>query len=140
MEDDASNYIGKAKGMGELEQNFTIEEINNIEAWASEVLGRSADDKVLASQWEIHGALAVYQLCRSAEGVPEDGAEEVWLRRAQMALDLDPRNWHACHFIASREATTDQEAVDLLQRAKSEIEQEHLRVDHKKCIVPSLPP
>ncbi|KAI0846413.1 hypothetical protein F5Y00DRAFT_145193 [Daldinia vernicosa] len=95
---------------------FTIEQVNEIEAFATEVLQKK-DTPEEKSSWETHGALIVFQLCAS-----EPSAVEIYQSRARKAVDLNPRNWHAVHFIAKQRNTGDEEAVQLLSRAKQEID------------------
>ncbi|KAI1472733.1 uncharacterized protein F4812DRAFT_22975 [Daldinia caldariorum] len=94
---------------------FPLEQVNEIEEFAAAVLEKSPEEE---SSWEIHGSLIVFQLCGS-----EDGAVEIYRSRAQKAVDLNPRNWHAVHFIAKQRSTSNEEAVKLLSQAKQEIDE-----------------
>ena len=116
MPDDAEPYRTDGTVVfGQFEDDrFTLEEIEQIETWASEVLGRSGDTKVLESLWEIHGSLIIFQLC--------DSTAEVYRARAMKALELDRHNWHACHFIASQPVTGNEEALRMLSHAKDELD------------------
>ncbi|KAI1078789.1 hypothetical protein F5B20DRAFT_591105 [Whalleya microplaca] len=103
---------------------FQLEEIKEIEAWAAGVLNKSNNTPIQESSWEIHGALIIYQLC--------DGLTEVYQERARKAVDLNPQNWHACHFIAKQSNTSNEEAADLLSRAKRAVDD--LREENKVWI------
>ncbi|KAI1799920.1 hypothetical protein F4811DRAFT_69805 [Daldinia bambusicola] len=94
---------------------FPLEKVTEIEEFAATVLEKSPEE---GSNWEIHGSLIVFQLCGS-----EDGAVEIYRSRAQKAVDLNPRNWHAVHFIAKQPSTSNEEAVKLLSQAKQEIDE-----------------
>ncbi|KAK6957134.1 hypothetical protein Daesc_002419 [Daldinia eschscholtzii] len=96
---------------------FSLEQVNEIETFAATVLEKSNNTPEEESSWEIHGALIVFQLCAS-----EAGAIEIYQSRAQKAVDLNPRNWHAVHFIAKQTNTSNEEAVKLLSQAKQEID------------------
>ncbi|KAI3321313.1 hypothetical protein HD806DRAFT_503713 [Xylariaceae sp. AK1471] len=96
---------------------FPSSKLEEIEAWVS---GELVDSKSTAAQeslWEIHGALQAFQLCDN-----EDEKNEISQRRAKKALELNPRNWHACHFVSSRPATSKEYGLELLTRAKSAID------------------
>ncbi|KAI1498298.1 hypothetical protein F5X99DRAFT_334647 [Biscogniauxia marginata] len=108
--------------------DFSRGEIEEIEAWAVKVLGRPNDRPTQQSLWEIHGALITYQLCAW-----ENGTTEVYQERARHAIKLNPQNWHACHFIAKQPNTSDEEAVDLLTRAKKAVDD--LRAKDKTWIL-----
>ncbi|KAI0477811.1 hypothetical protein GGR56DRAFT_665620 [Xylariaceae sp. FL0804] len=97
-------------------RSFSLQQLKEIEDWAGKVLEGLKNTPAQQSLWEIHGALITFQLCK------DDGVEDIYQRRAREALNLNPRNWHACHFIASRNNTTNEEAVDLLSRAKQAVE------------------
>ncbi|KAI2608023.1 hypothetical protein GGR54DRAFT_393194 [Hypoxylon sp. NC1633] len=99
-------------------REFKLEEINEIEAWAATVLGKANDTPVQASSWEIHGSLIMFQLCSSQEGVVD-----IYQGRARKAIELNPKNWHACHFIAKQSSTSNEEAVELLSRAKQAVDE-----------------
>ncbi|KAM0817904.1 putative Fungal STAND N-terminal Goodbye domain-containing protein [Seiridium cardinale] len=92
---------------------FTIEEVQMIESWASEVLDRSQETPQEASQWEFHGAMTIFQLSKK-----QNGAAEIYKARAQKAVQLYSHNWHACHFISKQTNVTDKEAIDFLLPAK----------------------
>ncbi|KAI0386389.1 hypothetical protein F5Y04DRAFT_121540 [Hypomontagnella monticulosa] len=92
---------------------FRLDEVKAIEDWAATVLQKTEDTPEQESSWEIHGALILFQLCRS-----EPGAMEIYQKRAHKAISLNPKNWHACHFIAKQPNTSNEEAVKLLSRAK----------------------
>ncbi len=116
MPDDADPYrTADSPAFGQFEdEDFTLEEVLQIEAWAAEILERSNDSKIMESLWEIHGALVVFQLCGSAT--------EFYQARARKALELYPQNWHACHFIASQPNTGKDEALKILWQAKKDID------------------
>lgn len=116
MPDEADPYRTEGTAaFGQFEDvQFTLEEIQQIEGWASEVLGRSKDTKALESLWEIHGSLIIFQLC--------DSTAEVYRARATKALELDHHNWHACHFIASQPITSNEDALKMLSHAKDELD------------------
>ncbi|KAI0169269.1 hypothetical protein GGR52DRAFT_514396 [Hypoxylon sp. FL1284] len=97
---------------------FRIEELQEIEAWAASVLDKANDTPVEQSNWEIHGALITFQLCRA-----EEGSIDIYQGRARKAIELNPNNWHACHFIAKQPNTSNEESVQLLSRAKQAVEQ-----------------
>ncbi|KAK8076248.1 hypothetical protein PG994_003520 [Apiospora phragmitis] len=119
MKDDSDYYTGLQRGLSPYENEaFTIEELKRVEKWASGVLNSDKDTPEKASQWEIHCALAVFQLCRA-----EEGATEIYQSRARRALELDPRNWYACHFLTKQSKMSDTDAIELLSRAKREIEE-----------------
>ncbi|GAW26095.1 putative neutral amino acid permease protein [Rosellinia necatrix] len=96
--------------------SFPLSELEKIEAWAFQELPNSKSTPAKESLWEIHGALQVFQLC---DGERE---EEVSQRRAKKALELNPQNWHACHFVACRPSTSTEEGVELLKRAKNAVD------------------
>lgn len=116
MPDEAAVYkTPDSPAFGQFEdESFSVEEVNQIEVWASEILERSKDSKTLESLWEIHGALIVFQLCASAT--------EIYQARAKKALDLYGQNWHACHFIASQPITSNDKALEMLTQAKKDID------------------
>lgn len=119
MHDKSEPYIGTKRGLNQYEKpNFTIEELKQIENWALSVLDSAKATPEQESQWEIHCALAAFQLCRA-----EKGAAEIYRSRAKKALDLDPRNWHACHFYSTQSKMGNEEAIELLSQAKSEIDE-----------------
>ncbi|KAK8123718.1 hypothetical protein PG999_003636 [Apiospora kogelbergensis] len=123
MFDISDHYIGVNRGLSPYENAaFAIEELNRVEEWASGVLNSANDTPEEASQWEIHCALAMFQLCRT-----EEGATEIYQSRARKALELDPRNWFACHFLTKQSRMSDEEAIELLSRAKREIDEERRR-------------
>ncbi|KAI2626925.1 hypothetical protein GGS26DRAFT_144955 [Hypomontagnella submonticulosa] len=96
---------------------FRLEEVKEIEDWAATVLQKTEDTPEQESSWEIHGALIIFQLCRS-----EPGANEIYQKRAHKAISLNPKNWHACHFIAKQPTTSNEEAVKLLSQAKKDLD------------------
>ncbi|RYP58600.1 hypothetical protein DL769_008887 [Monosporascus sp. CRB-8-3] len=116
MLDEAAPYRqAGSTAFGQFEdESFTLEELEQIEIWASQILERHNDTSILESSWEIHGALLVFQLCNSAT--------EVYHARARRALELNGQNWHACHFIASRPVTAIDEALKMLSQAKNDID------------------
>ncbi|KAK8057415.1 hypothetical protein PG996_011352 [Apiospora saccharicola] len=119
MYDKSEPYIGTKRGLNQYEKpTFTIEELNQIENWALSVLDGAKATPEKESQWEIHCALAAFQLCRT-----EKGAKEIYRDRAKKALDLDPRNWHACHFYSTQSKMGNEEAIELLGQAKREIDE-----------------
>ncbi|KAI1772333.1 hypothetical protein F4818DRAFT_183578 [Hypoxylon cercidicola] len=97
---------------------FRPEELREIEAWAESVLDKTNYTPVEESSWEIHGALITFQLCRAAEG-----SIDIYQGRARKAIELNPKNWHACHFIAKQPNTSNKEAVQLLSRAKQAVDE-----------------
>ncbi|KAI1380200.1 hypothetical protein F4677DRAFT_253529 [Hypoxylon crocopeplum] len=99
-------------------RRFKLEEVKEIEAWASSVLSKADDTPIQTSSWEIHGALIIFQLCSS-----EDGSIDIYQGRARKAIELNPKNWHACHFIAKQSNTSNEEAVQLLSRAKQSVDE-----------------
>ncbi|OTB03693.1 hypothetical protein M426DRAFT_12405 [Hypoxylon sp. CI-4A] len=114
---DAYRTLG-AFGFEEFEgRQFRLEQIKVIEDWAAEVLQKANDTTEQESGWEIHGALIIFQLCRTQEG-----ATEIYQERAQRAVDLHSKNYHATHFIAKQARTSNERAVELLSRAKKEID------------------
>ncbi|KAK8091716.1 hypothetical protein PG997_002077 [Apiospora hydei] len=118
MKDDSESYTGSNRGKSPFEMDaFTIKELKQVEEWASGVLNHANDTPQQASQWEIHCALAVFQLCRD-----EEGAAEIYQERAREARRLDHRNWHACHFLTKQSKMSDTEAIELLSQAKREID------------------
>ncbi|KAI1260170.1 hypothetical protein F5Y18DRAFT_406504 [Xylariaceae sp. FL1019] len=96
--------------------DLQLSKLDEIEKWASTELALE-DTPDQQSLWEIHGALLAFQLCDN-----EDEKKEVSQRRAQKALDLDPENWHACHFVSGRPSTSQQRGVELLSRAKTALD------------------
>ncbi|KAI1141311.1 hypothetical protein F5Y05DRAFT_256922 [Hypoxylon sp. FL0543] len=105
-------------GFQEFEgREFTLEQVKEIEAWAATALDKTNDTPEQESSWEIHGALLTFQLCRSEEGVAQ-----IYQARAQKAVDLNPKNWHAVHFLSKQPNTSNEQAVELLSRAKREID------------------
>ncbi|KAI0155228.1 hypothetical protein GGR57DRAFT_464602 [Xylariaceae sp. FL1272] len=96
--------------------DFPLSKLEEIEKWASTELALE-DTPNQQSLWEIHGALLAFQLCDN-----EDEKKEVSQRRAQKALDLDPENWHACHFVSGRPSTSLERGVELLSRAKAAVD------------------
>ncbi|KAK8015846.1 hypothetical protein PG991_008734 [Apiospora marii] len=124
MYDKSEPYIGTKRGLNQYEKpTFTIEELKQIEDWAFSVLDGAKATPEQESQWEIHCALAAFQLCRDDKGEPAKGAREVFQSRAKKALDLDPRNWHACHFYSIQSKMGNEEAIELLSKAKCEIDE-----------------
>ncbi|KAI5861453.1 hypothetical protein GGS23DRAFT_598606 [Durotheca rogersii] len=99
-------------------REFSLDHIAMIEAWAAKVLDKQNDSLVEQASWEIHGALITFQLCPF-----QHGAVEIYQARARKTVQLDPKNWHACHFIAKQPNTSSTEAVDLLSRAKKAIDE-----------------
>lgn len=124
MYDKSEPYIGTKRGLNRYEKpTFTIEELKQIEDWALSVLEDAKATREQESQWEIHCALAAFQLCRTEKNTVEKRAAESCRRRAKKALDLDPRNWHACHFYSTQSKMGNEEAIELLSRAKREIDE-----------------
>lgn len=109
-----ANWKGYATWEGE---EFSLDQLEKIEAWASDVLPDSKSTPAKQSLWEIHGALQAFQLCDD-----EEIKKDVSQRRAKKALELDPQNWHACHFVSGRPSTSIKEGVDLLKRAKDAVD------------------
>ncbi|OTA62308.1 hypothetical protein K449DRAFT_395053 [Hypoxylon sp. EC38] len=115
-------------GFQEFEsREFTLDQLKEIEAWAETALDKTDDTPEQKSSWEIHGALITFQLCHSEEGVAE-----IYRARAQKAVDLNPKNWHACHFLSKQPNTSNEEAIELLSRAKKDIDS--IRRDNKEWI------
>ncbi|KAI0120920.1 hypothetical protein F4776DRAFT_232288 [Hypoxylon sp. NC0597] len=115
-------------GFQEFEsREFTLDQVKEIEAWAATALDNTNDTPEQKSSWEIHGALITFQLCHSEEGVAE-----IYQARAQKAVDLNPKNWHACHFLSKQANTSTEEAIKLLSRAKEDIDS--IRSDNKEWI------
>ncbi|KAI0451336.1 hypothetical protein F5B21DRAFT_516841 [Xylaria acuta] len=96
---------------------FAPTELEKIEAWAFQELDDSKSTPAKESLWEIHGALQAFQLCDN-----EEEKKEISQRRAKRALELNPQNWHACHFVSGRPATSKEEGVELLKRAKGAVD------------------
>ncbi|KAJ2980296.1 hypothetical protein NUW58_g6982 [Xylaria curta] len=103
---------------------FSLTELEEIEAWAFKELHDSKDTPAHESLWEIHGALHAFQLCNN-----DEEKNEVSQRRARKALELNPQNWHACHFVSGRPDTSKEEGVELLKRAKSAVD--NIRAKYK---------
>ncbi|XDG05652.1 hypothetical protein ABKA04_005267 [Annulohypoxylon sp. FPYF3050] len=99
-------------------REFRLETLKQIEDWAAEVLEKANDTPEQQSSWEIHGALITFQLCHN-----EAEATEIYRARAQKAVELNPKNWHACHFITKQPSTGIEEAVRLLSQAKKDIDE-----------------
>ncbi|KAI5918724.1 hypothetical protein F4810DRAFT_690771 [Camillea tinctor] len=100
------------------ETGFSLSEIEAIEDWAAKELEMTDNKPTRQSNWEVHGALITYQLCAW-----ENGSTEVYQKRARRAIELNPQNWHACHFIAKQPNTSDEESVSLLSRAKKAVDE-----------------
>ncbi len=96
---------------------FSLSELEKIEAWANKELPGSKSTPAQESLWEIHGALQAFQLCDN-----EEEKKEISQRRAKKALELNPHNWHACHFVSGRPTTSKEEGVELLKRAKQAVD------------------
>ncbi|KAI0973487.1 hypothetical protein F4678DRAFT_426890, partial [Xylaria arbuscula] len=96
---------------------FSTSELQKIEAWAFKELPDSKSTPFWESLWEIHGALHAFQLCDN-----EEEMKEISQSRAKKALELNPQNWHACHFVAGRPITSKEEGVELLKRAKKAVD------------------
>ncbi|KAI3333475.1 hypothetical protein F4824DRAFT_503022 [Ustulina deusta] len=96
---------------------FSLSELEKIEAWANKELSGSKSTPAQESLWEIHGALQAFQLCDN-----EEEKKEISQRRAKKALELNPHNWHACHFVSGRPTTSKEEGVELLKRAKQAVD------------------
>ncbi|KAJ8126198.1 hypothetical protein O1611_g7440 [Lasiodiplodia mahajangana] len=107
--DDYGKWEGDALSVSALEE---------IETWAFAELPESKSTPARESLWEIHGALQAFQLCDN-----EEEKKEISQKRAAKALDLNPQNWHACHFVSSRPTTSKEEGVDLLKRAKKAVDE-----------------
>ncbi|KAI1129707.1 hypothetical protein F5Y10DRAFT_237803 [Nemania abortiva] len=99
-------------------------ELEEIETWAFTELPESKSTPARESLWEIHGALQAFQLCDN-----EEEKKEISQKRAAEALELNPQNWHACHFISSRPTTSKEEGVELLKRAKNAVDD--IRAENK---------
>ncbi|KAI1153321.1 hypothetical protein F4825DRAFT_415644 [Nemania diffusa] len=96
---------------------FSVPELEKIETWAFKELADSKSTPAHESLWEIHGALQAFQLCEN-----EEENKEISQKRAAKALELNPQNWHACHFISGRPGTSTKEGVELLKRAKKAVD------------------
>ncbi|KAI1356061.1 hypothetical protein F5Y01DRAFT_310246 [Xylaria sp. FL0043] len=96
---------------------FSSSELQRIEAWAQKELPDSKSTPARESLWEMHGALQAFQLCDN-----EEEKSEIQQRRAKRALELNPQNWHACHFVSGRPGTSKEEGVELLKRAKKAVD------------------
>ncbi|KAI8955339.1 hypothetical protein F4801DRAFT_528896 [Xylaria longipes] len=96
---------------------FSSSELGKIEAWAFQELNDSKSTPVHESLWEIHGALQAFQLYGD-----EEEKRETSQRRAKRALELNPQNWHACHFVSGRPTTGKAEGAELLKRAKGTLD------------------
>ncbi|KAI0469130.1 hypothetical protein F4859DRAFT_488674 [Xylaria cf. heliscus] len=96
---------------------FSSSELERIEVWSFKELDDSKSTPAHESLWEIHGALQAFQLCDN-----EEEKKEISQRRAKRALELNPQNWHACHFVSGRPATSKEEGVELLKRAKGAVD------------------
>ncbi|XXG96062.1 hypothetical protein Hte_002339 [Hypoxylon texense] len=120
MPNEPSVYnIGETPDFRKFENRaFRLEELREIEAWAESVLDKTNYTPVEQSSWEIHGALIIFQLCRA-----EQGSIDIYQGRARKAIELNPKNWHACHFIAKQPNTDNEEAVQLLSRAKQAVDE-----------------
>ncbi|KAI1757896.1 hypothetical protein F4782DRAFT_475563 [Xylaria castorea] len=119
MSDDPAVYRNVDSDEYETWEGTTLSssELKMIEAWAFQELDSSKSTPAWESLWEIHGALQAFQLCDD-----EDEKKEISQRRAKRALELNPQNWHACHFVAGRPATSKEEGVELLKRAKGAVD------------------
>jgi len=95
-------------------ETFALEEVLEVEAWCAEILQSSKDDPRQQSLWQVHAALAIFQLT--------SGNSAEYQARAREAIRLNPQNWHACHFIASQTETSNEEAIMLLRRAKRDMD------------------
>ncbi|KAI0203625.1 hypothetical protein F4808DRAFT_417300 [Astrocystis sublimbata] len=109
---------------------FSSEALQKIETWATEALGNPKSTPALESQWEIHGALQAFQLYDNDEEM-----KTVSQKRARRALELNPQNWHACHFVAGRPSTSKEEGAELLKRAKGAIDE--IRANDKEWVYSS---
>ncbi|KAI1338801.1 hypothetical protein F5Y15DRAFT_385383 [Xylariaceae sp. FL0016] len=98
--------------------SFPLDDIRKIEAWCAEALAGDIETPEQQSLWEIHGALMTFQLCNA-----EDNATEIYRKRARRAIELNPSNWHACHFIAKQPNTSSEESAELLNRAKRAVDE-----------------
>lgn len=96
---------------------FSLSELEEIETWAFNELADSKSTPSRESLWEIHGALQAFQLCMN-----EEEKKEISQKRAKRALELNPQNWHACHFVSGRPTTSKEEGVELLKRAKGAVD------------------
>ncbi|KAI1814233.1 hypothetical protein GGS20DRAFT_429972 [Poronia punctata] len=96
---------------------FPLSALAELESWAASVLPDARSTPSDESLWEIHGALIAFQLCDN-----EEDKAEVSLRRAKKALELNPQNWHACHFVSARPSTSPKDGVELLTRAKQSVD------------------
>ncbi|KAJ3571506.1 hypothetical protein NPX13_g5354 [Xylaria arbuscula] len=96
---------------------FSPSEFDRIEAWARKELSFSTFTPAKESLWEVHGALQAFQLCDN-----EEEKAEISQRRARKALELNPQNWHACHYISNRPNTSTEDGVELLKRAKKAVD------------------
>ncbi|KAI1100326.1 hypothetical protein F4804DRAFT_348596 [Jackrogersella minutella] len=99
-------------------REFHLETLQKIETWAASILEKTDNTPEQESSWEIHGALITFQLCHT-----ETDATKIYQARAQKAVDLNPKNWHACHFLSKQPNTSVDEAVRLLSQAKKDIDE-----------------
>ncbi|KAI1204999.1 uncharacterized protein F4807DRAFT_297417 [Annulohypoxylon truncatum] len=99
-------------------REFTLATLKQIEDWAAEELEKTNDTPEQQSSWEIHGALIIFQLCHT-----EAEATGIYQARVRKAVELNPKNWHACHFLTKQPDTGNEEAVRLLAQAKKDIDE-----------------
>ncbi|KAI2472939.1 hypothetical protein F4781DRAFT_294558 [Annulohypoxylon bovei var. microspora] len=100
------------------DREFRLDVLKEIEEWAAGELDKTNDTPEQESSWEIHGALITFQLCHT-----DADATKIYQARAQKAVDLNPKNWHACHFLTKQPSTGNEEAVRLLSQAKKDIDE-----------------
>jgi hypothetical protein len=120
MPSDPTSYRGQdseeyAKWEGDA---FPSSKLEEIEAWASKELAASKSTAAQESHWEMHGALQAFQLCDN-----EDEKKEISQRRAKKALELNPQNWHACHFVSGLPTTSTSDGLALLRRTKNAVDE-----------------
>ncbi|KAI1741476.1 hypothetical protein F4680DRAFT_66146 [Xylaria scruposa] len=119
MSDDPAVYRNVESDEYETWEVTTLSssELEKLEAWAFQELDNPKSTPARESLWEIHGALQAFQLCDN-----EDEKKEISQRRAKKALELNPQNWHACHFVAGRPVTSKEDGAELLKRAKGAVD------------------
>ncbi|KAI8631164.1 hypothetical protein F5Y19DRAFT_425266 [Xylariaceae sp. FL1651] len=125
MPNDPAAYQYGWEGYSNWEgDKFPLSQLEEIEAWACTKLVGCKDTPEQESLWEIHGALQAFQLCDN-----ENEKSKVSQHRARKALELNPRNWHACHFVSGRPDTSTEDGVKLLTRAKDAVDNDRAKDD-----------
>ncbi|KAI0394939.1 hypothetical protein F5Y17DRAFT_234248 [Xylariaceae sp. FL0594] len=110
--DSASDAYAKWESKG-----FPLSQLEKIEAWAFKQLPDAKATTADESLWEIHGAFQAFQLCDD-----EHQKAEVSERRAKRAVELNPNNWHACHFVSGRPSMSAKEGLEILTRVKKSVD------------------